>query len=55
MRIVKEKDNWTEQNFDFMVRNYLLRYPNYKLVYIEGQFAICDRVDEVTERRKRNG
>jgi hypothetical protein len=52
-RIIKEKSNWTEMNFDFAVRNYLLRYPNYRLLYVEGSFAICDREDDVEERRKR--
>jgi hypothetical protein len=52
-RILKEKSNWTEQNFNLAVRNYLLRYPNYQLVRVEGPFAICDRADEVEERRKR--
>jgi len=54
-RIVKEKPNWTERNFLFIVHNYLLRYPNYQFIRVEGSFAICDRVDEVEERRNRNG
>lgn len=52
-RILKEKSNWTEHNFLFMVRNYLTRYPNYQLIRVEGSFAVCDRTDEVKERRKR--
>jgi hypothetical protein len=52
-RILKEKVNWTELNFLFMIRNYLIRYPNYQFIRSEGPFAICDRVDEVNERRKR--
>lgn len=52
-RILKEKSNWTENNYLFMVRNYLIRYPNYQFIRVEGPFAICDRVDEVVERRRR--
>jgi hypothetical protein len=53
-RITKEQTNWTEQNFLFIVRNYLMRYPNYELIRVENGFAICDREDEVRERRKRS-
>jgi hypothetical protein len=51
-RILKEKSNWTEHNFLFIVQNYLLRYPNYKFIRVENGFAICDREDEVKERKK---
>jgi hypothetical protein len=51
-RILKEKSNWTKSNFDFAVRNYLLRYPNYRLLYVEGPFAVCERDDVERERRK---
>ncbi|WML38674.1 hypothetical protein RCG19_15915 [Neobacillus sp. OS1-2] len=54
-RITKERDNWTNRNFDFIVRNYLLRYPGYQLIRVEGPFAICERADAVKVRRKRNG
>lgn len=50
-RILKEKQNWTEQNFLFIVRNYLIRYPNYKFINVEGPFAICDREDEETKKK----
>jgi hypothetical protein len=51
-RITKEQSKWTEQNFNFIVRNYLMRYPNYELIRVEDGFAICDREDEVKERRR---
>lgn len=51
-RILKEKNNWTENNFLFMIRNYLIRYPNYQFIREENGFAICDREDDVEERRK---
>ncbi|MEH7503260.1 hypothetical protein V7152_14825 [Neobacillus drentensis] len=53
-RIVNEKSNWTDRNFLFMVQNYLLRYPHYKLIRVEGSFAICERVNTIEERRKRS-
>lgn len=53
-RILKEKPKWTERNFLFMVQNYLNRYPNYRFIRVEDSFAICDRVDEVKERRKKS-
>lgn len=52
-RIIKEKSNWTERNFIFMIENYLLRYPNYLFLYEKDGFAICDREDEVKERRRK--
>jgi hypothetical protein len=51
-RILKEKSNWSELNFLFIVRNYLMRYPNYQLICVECPFAICDREDEVNESKK---
>jgi hypothetical protein len=54
-RILKEKSNWSENNFLFMIRNYLIRYPNYQFIRVDGPFAICDRIDDVKEGRRRNG
>jgi hypothetical protein len=52
-RITKEKCTWSEQNFLFIIRNYLnTRYPNYQFIQEENGFAICDREDEVKERKK---
>jgi hypothetical protein len=53
-RITREKSKWTEHNFLFIVKNYLItRYPNYKFIREEDGFAICDRIDDVEERRKK--
>jgi hypothetical protein len=52
-RILKEKSNWTEHNFLFSVRNYLLRYPDYIFLFVEEPFAICERRDAKQERRKK--
>lgn len=51
-RITKKKQNWTENNFLFDIQNYLItRYPNYKFLRFEDGFAICDRIDDLKERR----
>jgi hypothetical protein len=50
-RILKEKATVSEQNFIFLVRNYLVRYPNYQFIDVENRFAVCDRMDEEQKSR----
>jgi hypothetical protein len=52
-RILKEKPKVTDNDFLYMAQKYLVRYPDYRLIRVEGSFAICDRVDESRERRRR--
>jgi hypothetical protein len=47
------KATTTEKNFLFLIQNYLTRYPNYQFICEENGFAICDREDEVKERKKK--
>ncbi|WP_099157300.1 hypothetical protein [Virgibacillus ndiopensis] len=34
-----------EQELNKLVLQYMQRYPNYVLIYIENEFAICERID----------
>jgi hypothetical protein len=52
-RILFEKENCTTSNFNLVVQEYLLRYRNYKFLYVDGPFAVCDREDDVKERRRK--
>lgn len=53
-RITKQKGKLTEPYFLLIIKNYLIKgYQNYKLIRFEDGFAICDRIDDVQERRKK--
>jgi hypothetical protein len=52
-RILKMKATSNEKNFLFLVENYLTRYSNYRFICEENGFAICDREDEVKDKKKK--
>lgn len=51
--ILEQHDLLTEKQFLLIVREYLIRYQFYQFVRFDYPFAICDRITEVKERRKR--
>jgi hypothetical protein len=51
--ILSQRVDLPENDFLALVRQYLTRYPNYRFIRFENGLAVCDREDEVKERRKR--
>jgi hypothetical protein len=51
--ILVQQGKISEDKFRSTIQQYLLRYKNYQFVKFEYPFAVCDRIDEKTERRKK--
>jgi hypothetical protein len=51
--ILEKKLTASEHEFSSIIKNYLLRYQNYQFICFEYPFAVCDRIDDVKERRKK--
>jgi hypothetical protein len=54
--LLRTKSTLTDNDFKYEVLKYLVRYKDYQLQQIEGDFAICIRTNEVeVKRRKKRG
>jgi siderophore synthetase component len=53
--ILKQQSSLSEQKFLSIVREYLTRYPNYQFVSVNNGFAVCNREDEVKNKKIKRG
>lgn len=52
--LLKQQADLSEQNFIALVRNYLTRYPDYRLELVRNDFAVCSvLVETKTIKRRR--
>lgn len=51
--ILMQHGTISDEKFTSIIKKYLLRYSNYQFINLNYPFAVCDRIDEKTERRKK--
>lgn len=51
--LLNQQSNLSEQNFLALVRNYLTRYPDYRLEHVNNDFAVCTVLVETKIKKRR--
>jgi hypothetical protein len=51
--LLNQQSDLSEQNLLAIVRNYLTRYPDYRLEYVQDDFAVCSFLVETKTKKRR--